>query len=529
MVGMTVWAVAFGVAFTAALLLGGRPKAQTAAILLSVFLLGCAMAALAERRQSVSLPQGETAFEAIVADEPVERGRTLRFDAIACSGPLKGHWVRLTLLKDTAERRYATLGVGDGMLVRSRLVPPANYRESNFDYATYLQSRGIVATTFVYYRNWRKSAPRLSALTVVQRARISAMRLRHWLLGRYRSLGLEGQDFAVVAAMTLGDKSALSGSMREAYSLAGASHILALSGMHLGVIYLLLSMLLSGRRRRLLGECLLLMAIWSYVFIVGMPSSVVRSALMISVYGLVGLTGRSRMSVNALAFAAVVLLVANPLALFDIGFQLSFAAVAFILVFPVVRRLDSLRPLSPAHRLLRWAWQLSIMSLLAQIGTAPLVAFYFGRLPVCSLLTGLVVIPAATAIIYLAVALFAGVLCLCCSRPWPQCLPLWPRGSMLFCLPWRRSRGHRSVCRGLALCRWCCSTSLPYASAGCWPFAAGAWSRQESGGREMLLPTVAVGNSPIAAAVRRPGSCVPAHGLSVCAILRSFYRSLKLL
>ena len=79
MVGMTVWAVAFGVAFTAALLLGGRPKAQTAAILLSVFLLGCAMAALAERRQSVSLPQGETAFEAIVADEPVERGRTLRF------------------------------------------------------------------------------------------------------------------------------------------------------------------------------------------------------------------------------------------------------------------------------------------------------------------------------------------------------------------------------------------------------------------------------------------------------------------
>ena len=408
MVGMTVWAVAFGVAFTAALLLGGRPKAQTAAILLSVLLLGCAMAALAERRQSVSLPQGETAFEAIVADEPVERGRTLRFDAIACSGPLKGHWVvRLTLLKDTAERRYATLGVGDGMLVRSRLVPPANYRESNFDYATYLQSRGIVATTFVYYRNWRKSEPRLSALTVVQRARISAMRLRHWLLGRYRSLGLEGQDFAVVAAMTLGDKSALSGSMREAYSLAGASHILALSGMHLGVIYLLLSMLLSGRRRSLLGECLLLMAIWSYVFIVGMPSSVVRSALMISVYGLVGLTGRSRMSVNALAFAAVVLLVANPLALFDIGFQLSFAAVAFILVFQSsVGSIASVRFLQ-RHRLLRWAWQLSVMSLLAQIGTAPLVAFYFGRLPVCSLLTGLVVIPAATAIIYLAVALFA--------------------------------------------------------------------------------------------------------------------------
>ena len=169
------------------------------------------------------------------------------------------------------------------------------------------------------------------------------------------------------------------------------------------------------------------------------------------------------------------------------------------------------------------------MSLLAQIGTAPLVAFYFGRLPVCSLLTGLVVIPAATAIIYLAVALFAvgfvpvlqqavatvlafvatwlnAFLLAMASQPWasvglPRLSPL--QVVLLYVVA-------VCVCRLLAI-------------------AAGAWSRQESGGRDMLLPTVAVGNSPIAAAVRRPGSCVPAHGLSVCAILRSFYRSLKLL
>lgn len=402
------WLVAgFAAVFAVALVLGRRPKSQTAAILLAAFLFGAALVCHTERSLRVDLPQGETAVEGIIADEPVERGRILRFDMLVVSGRLAGRSLRVALLKDTVGRRYSSLSVGDGVVVRSRLEPPANFRESNFDYATYLRSRGIVATTFVFYRDWRQVSPRLGALSLMQRVRVAALSYRHRLLRQYRSLGLAGQDFAVVAAMTLGDKSSLSADIRDAYSVTGASHILALSGMHLGIIYALLSVLSLGRRLRLVRECLLLSAIWAYVFLVGLSPSVLRSALMISLYALVGLTGRSRMSVNALAFAAVVLLVANPLTLFDIGFQLSFAAVAFILAFqsPV----GSLIPYSyqQRHRLVCWAWQLFVMSLLAQVGTAPLVAYYFGRLPVYSLLSNFVVIPAATAILYSAVALFA--------------------------------------------------------------------------------------------------------------------------
>ena len=383
------------------------PRTQTAAMLLAAFMLGTTLMVLSERSLSVALPKGYAVTEGIVADEPVERGRIVRFDMAVTSGPLAGHSVRVALLKDTVSRRYASIGVGDGLRFSSRLEPPANFVESNFDYVTYLQSRDIVATTFVYYRNWSEASVDRSALTVFQRARIAALRIRHALLSRYRALGLAGQDFAVVAAMTLGDKSALSASTRDVYSVTGASHILALSGMHLGIIYALLSVLSLGRRFSTLRECLLLVAIWAYVLLVGLSPSVLRSALMITVYSIVGLSGRNRMSVNALAFAAFVLLVANPLVLFDIGFQLSFAAVAFILVFhPLVGGIVPYK-YQQSHRLVRWAWQLLLMSGLAQAGTLPLVAYYFGRVPLYSLLTNFVVIPAATAILYSAVAMFA--------------------------------------------------------------------------------------------------------------------------
>ena len=393
--------------FAIAFLFGRMPRTQTVAILLAGFMFAVTLMAHQERTLRVDIPYEETVTEGVVADEPVERGRIVRFDMIVTSGALSGHSVRVALLKDTVERRYASIRVGSGISFRSRLEPPANFMESNFDYVTYLHSRDIVATTFVYFRNWSAVKVDSESLGFFQRARIGALSLRRELLSHYRSLGLEGQDFAVVAAMTLGDKSALSSATRDVYSVTGASHILALSGMHLGIIYALLSFLSLGRRYSTFRECLLLIAIWAYVILVGMSPSVLRSALMISVYSIAGLTGRSRMSVNALAFAAIVLLVSNPLVLFDIGFQLSFAAVAFILVFqPALGGIISYK-FQQRHPFVRWAWQLFLVSMLAQAGTMPLVAYYFGRLPVYSLLANFVVIPAATFILYSAVALFA--------------------------------------------------------------------------------------------------------------------------
>ena len=395
-------AAALGAAFA----VPRRPRLQTSMLLAATFCLGLSRVATTERAMTVRLPQGETTFNAVITSQPVERGRTMRFDMILASGPLCGHTVRASLLKDTATLRYRSLRAGDGITVSSSLEQPRNFHSSAFNYATWLKSRGIIATTFIYYRNWHGNRVSLNGLSLTDRTRIAAIKQRRSLLDRYRSLGLGGQSFAVVAAMTLGDKTALTDDTLDAYSATGASHVLALSGLHLGIIYALLSFMAVGRRFRTARESVLLLAVWAYVFLVGLSPSVMRAAVMVSVCSIVGLTGRRPLSANTLALAAVALLTANPLVLYDIGFQLSFAAVAFIVVFKFVCGIVPYK-FQQSHRLAGWLWQLFAVSLLAQLGTSPLVALYFGRLPLLSLPVNFLVIPVATVILYGSAAMLA--------------------------------------------------------------------------------------------------------------------------
>ena len=218
---------------------------------------------------------------------------------------------------------------------------------------------------------------------------------RGMLLDRLADSGVDGDAYAVVAAMALGDKSALTHEIRDTYSVSGASHVLALSGLHLGIIYCLLWLLLPHRRWPAVSQTIILIAIWLYVLLVGMPVSVVRSAVMLTVYGLLSIGHRNKMSVNALAFTAIVMLMCNPEWLFDIGFQLSFMAVLAILLFvPLFEDVFSAKYLQE-HRWIRRIWGLVAVSVSAQIGVAPLIAYYFGRLSTYFLLTNFIVLPAA--------------------------------------------------------------------------------------------------------------------------------------
>ena len=218
---------------------------------------------------------------------------------------------------------------------------------------------------------------------------------RGMLLDRLAYSGVDGDAYAVVAAMALGDKSALTHELRDTYSVSGASHVLALSGLHLGIIYCLLWLLLPHRRWPAVSQTIILIAIWLYVLLVGMPVSVVRSAFMLTVYGLLSIGHRNKMSVNALAFTAIVMLMCNPEWLFDIGFQLSFMAVLAILLFvPLFEDVFSAKYLQE-HRWIRRIWGLVAVSVSAQIGVAPLIAYYFGRLSTYFLLTNFIVLPAA--------------------------------------------------------------------------------------------------------------------------------------
>ena len=252
------------------------------------------------------------------------------------------------------------------------------------------------------YRYQRKVAlpTEKRSFSHMERVQQRCLYYRQELLDRYRTQTAEEEQFAVLAAMTLGDKSALTKELRETYSVTGASHILALSGLHLGIIYLLLFRLTLGRRRSWLSQVIIILSIWAFAFLTGLSTSVIRSATMISIYALFSVGGRHRSPVNILCFTAIVMLLVNPASLFDIGFQLSFSAVlAILLLMPLF---ESFFPehYFEGRPLQHYIYNMVGLSVAAQIGVAPLIAFYFGRFSTYFLLTNFIVIPAATMILY---------------------------------------------------------------------------------------------------------------------------------
>ena len=292
--------------------------------------------------------------------------------------------------------------MGDGVVAASKFEVPVSGKSvsSHFDYARWLQVQGVSCTTFLYYDAWKWDVIDLSSISAFNKIRLRAMRFRERIVGKWLRGTLPDQGSAVVAAMTLGDKSQLSAATKQAYSVSGASHILALSGLHLGIICAFLSLVFVRGRRRWAGQLVVIMSLWTYVVIVGMMPSIVRSATMFTFYAAASMLRRPQLSLNAWAFAAFVILMVSPLSLWDVGFQLSFMAVAGIMVlyrpiYGVVNAEWLLR-----HRLLKWVWGLTVVSFSAQLAVAPLLAFYFGRFSCYFLLANLVAVPLAALVLY---------------------------------------------------------------------------------------------------------------------------------
>ena len=337
-------------------------------------------------------------IEAVVISEPTEKPKTMAVDVLLTES---GRKLKCYVAKNERSRK---LKPGDGLLLVTRIQPVSDFRAGHFDYQRYLEQQGFGGQCYVADDDWQLKQVSLARISMIDRARIRCLGWRHRLLVRYRLLGgddekmmkLADDRYAVLAAMTLGDKSALTKELRDTYSITGASHVLALSGLHLGIIYFLLSWLTMGRKRRWFwSQVVLVIGLWTFAFMVGLPISVVRSATMFSAFALFSLGGRRPMSLGVLSFAAIVILVQNPYALFDVGFRLSFMAVLGILLFmPLFSHIVSPRWVQ-SHWLGGRLWSLMSVSVAAQLGVVPLIAFYFGRFSTYFLLTNLVVLPAA--------------------------------------------------------------------------------------------------------------------------------------
>lgn len=357
-------------------------------------------------------PEKETVYRVQLTDTPEAKERTL-LCRVWLEGQHDSSYVcpigRKAILYLQKDSLVTQLKVGDELFVSVRISPPVNGGNfDEFDYVRYLMRHGISGTGYVPSGKWvwlSSSAVTSShASGFLHFIQYTAISYREKVIDLYRKLGFEGDELAVLSALTVGEKADLSESIRESYSVSGASHILALSGLHIGLLYALFFLLLKPLVRRWRGiryfrSVLLLVLLWSFAFFTGLSPSVVRSVSMFSILTIADLFGGRSLSLNTLAATAWVMLLGNPAWLFDIGFQLSFLAVLSILLLqkPVGRLLPV------KNRIGKYVWGLMSVSIAAQIGTAPLVLLYFSRFSTHFLLTNLVVIPLVTLALYTTV------------------------------------------------------------------------------------------------------------------------------
>ena len=302
------------------------------------------------------------------------------------SGPLPAAGKILVRIKDFRNRP----GPGDRVTVRGRLNLPRGRRNpGEFDYREYLRRRDIWALLAAADQDVRTTRPgsRNWLFTLAGRARRA--------LNSTIARTLQGSPRALLRGLLLGQRGEVPDEVTVAFSDAGVIHVLAVSGLHVGLIIGIFYALFSALRCPRTAATLLTLALAAfYMVVVDLRPSVVRATIMAATVMGGRLLERDADLLNTIPFAGLIILIWDPRLLFELGFQLSFAATLSI-VYLQGRLLSLFCPfLSAASpRWLRWTFSGLTVSLAAQLGTLPIVAYHFQKIPVISLAANLVVVP----------------------------------------------------------------------------------------------------------------------------------------
>ncbi len=348
---------------------------------------------LTEERTWVFTVDGET------QEKP--RSLSVRGDVVDADGSAYGR-VLLYLAKDSL---MPTLLHGDRLLLRcsfTEVSPSGNPNE--FNYARFLRFHHIHHQAYVPSGDWMflengTWSPKRFFIT-----------LRQQMLDVLRRAGLSDDKFAVAAALVLGYKADLEQTLVQAYAGAGATHVLAVSGLHVGIIYLIINRLLSFLSRLRHGDriraAITVGILICYAFLTGLSPSVTRAVTMFSFVAVAKSLNRRGSIYNTLACSAIGLIIFDPLIVMQVGFQLSYAAVLGIVIFqPWLLKQASFQN--------KWAdrvWEITCVSVAAQISTFPLGLLYFHQFPNLFFVSNLFVIPGATIVLQLGlVAMVAQV------------------------------------------------------------------------------------------------------------------------
>ncbi len=359
-------------------------------IFLFFFLWGYLIAGnSAKPRPKLELPKEEQSFVFRVMEMPYEKSEHYMINAeiIPCSED--GFSGKLQIQADNTWNQLKAGQVAGG---RGKLKAFSGaFSPGEFDYAAYMDSQGYIA-------QWQASSePKLIKDNPTWRERI--LRFRHELLHR---LPMHEESGRLIAALVLGWKAELDKSTKESFRHSGVMHVLAVSGLHVGLVMLLVQFITHFLRRNkvlsLLRYIIILCSIWFYAMLSGGSDSVLRSACMCSFIGLSVLLNRKTSGLNLLGAAALVLLCISPKSLFQPGFQLSFVAVAGLILYQPARIIRK------RHYALEYIVNASRTSIVAQVWTSALAVFYFKSLPAYFLIGNLIILPIATMLLYLGIA-----------------------------------------------------------------------------------------------------------------------------
>ena len=347
------------------------------------------------------------AFQGTVVSDFSERKDYYRYDLSvsallqdSIATPVQGK-LFLYVRKEAMDTVYR---YGDRLSVKASYFPvnpPGNPEE--FDYRSYLRKQGIYSHAFASTADIQlmvnEPPNEVMAYAFAVRSRVKA------IIGEVIP---EEREQAILLALLVGIKDRIDNETKAAYSSAGAMHVLAVSGLHVGILYILINALLGFLKKNSVGKVgfifIATMLIWTYALVTGFSPSVLRASVMFSVILISQTVGKHSNIYNSLGVAAFILLLYDPYLIYSVGFQLSFAAV-FGIVF-LQPRLVCL--LAPSGMITRYLWEITCVSIAAQLATFPLTVFYFHQFPTYFLVSNLIVIPAAALILLGGIAAIIG-------------------------------------------------------------------------------------------------------------------------
>ncbi len=356
------------------------------------FLIGMMLYTGKYQRIANSIPTDTTFCRGILTERPKEKAQSWALKLEQENGT---HLFLLYIGKnwevpEQDSTTFASLQIGDTILANIRHLNATNLCEDQTFkiYNTNLFHQGICATAYTPHYQW------LVRPCQTERTFLTSVKALHERLHDiYDDHGINGEAGSIIEAMTIGRKANLSSDTRNAYANAGISHILALSGFHVGIIVLMIQFFFLKNimpfRWQWISNLLIIATLWCYALLTGMSPSLVRATTMFTILLLCQSFSRENIGINSCAFAFFFMLCINPFYLHNIGFQLSFIAVGGICLYA-----QRITHSCPTHNpLIRFFWSLIFITFICALFTAPLVAYYFGKFTLISLVSNLIIFP----------------------------------------------------------------------------------------------------------------------------------------